>query len=1176
MPTRTPRLRRPWWALLALAAAVACGPAAPTGPGLAALTITIDPNPAGFTPTPLTVTATDASGAPLTSFGGTVTLHLDDGTVSPASITLSSGAATVDVTLGATIGVPLELTARHGATEGSATLELAAIPRVPGVGAASAADALPFLGLRPREGDHAFGAPDLPFLPLSVTTLTVVVRPSTTIGDLNDLLDRHGAGVVAFDPGAPGLHGPMLALRFPTNDPATMHATLQAVQAEAIVDIAIREHAAHRANAVPRPNGNEPAAWTWEVQDPIPFVLDANWGLERIRVPQLWNLNARADTVPAVGPAGFDPRSVGILDTGFTDHVDLVHLMLCDLHARPRSTDLDDNDHGVRVAGIIGALYDNGVGIDGVSPFARLYVQRLNLDKSTAWNLAEMFRPGCPLTPRVVNVSIGYDWLTGVGTNPNVDAAAQTMANDGGRIVRDRLENRRSQGVPVPLFVVTAGNESASPKLGNVIVEARWGSAFSNAALAQGAADVLVVEALDRGPSGAVVRRPSSNLGGHLSAPGGDVWSTHSNRDLTSLMPATTYGVDSGTSFAAPFVTGVASFLFSLDPELTNAHVVQTLTSSAVPVAGAAPMVDAFAAALALDGVRGYDRVRRALLDVDDGSPDGNTRQDPFTQVPAAGDPGDFGPLGDGRIDMRDFRRFRDALLQVANAPGTLLDGPADHPKRDLNLDGRVDTPGKENVFPRTDFNGDGTLDAADLEVLKGLWEDPDVFPHELDELLDSGDLHVDATGALADALVGAIEIEWRDELDRGVRIVEIDRDHPTRIVTLPAGAYEAVIRLLDQGGLLLEERSEPLDLAPGADRTLVVEGTGRRGSVLAAGDRHALALLADRTVVAWGDAILGNGTGTGSATPVAVAGLTDVVSVAAGGAFSLALKADGTVWSWGRGFSGALGHGDTDDRTVPTLVAGLDDIVAISAQRVHALAVTADGRVFEWGFQYAHAGDPGVRTVPTLVPDLTNAVAVKAGEFALVVLADGRVVGWGRNDFMQLGDGSTLSSATPVPALGIFDAIAVTGGATHGHALLEDGTVAGWGLDILAGLGGVGGVVAPGPVTGTDVVVRAISSYQAHTLALTDGGLVLAWGNSNCGELGDGLGLEGVTFPLLIATVDNVVHVAAGFDFSLFALRDGSVMAVGCNRNGQLGDGTTTDRALPVRVLGITDVARP
>jgi hypothetical protein len=240
MPTRAPRHRRPWWALLALAAAVACGPAAPTAPGLAALTISIDPNPAGFTPTPVTITATDASGATLTSFGGTITLDLDDGTVSPATITLSAGAATVDVTLGATIGVPLELIARHGTTEGSATLELTAIPRVPGGAAASAADALPFLGLRPREGDHAFGAPDLPSLPLSVTTLTLVLVPEATIGDLNALLARHDAGIAAFDPGTPGSHGPMVALRIPGLDPSTMLAALDAVSAEPLVLAAIR------------------------------------------------------------------------------------------------------------------------------------------------------------------------------------------------------------------------------------------------------------------------------------------------------------------------------------------------------------------------------------------------------------------------------------------------------------------------------------------------------------------------------------------------------------------------------------------------------------------------------------------------------------------------------------------------------------------------------------------------------------------------------------------------------------------------------------------------------------------------------------------------------------------------------------------------------------------------
>jgi subtilisin family serine protease len=391
---------------------------------------------------------------------------------------------------------------------------------------------------------------------------------------------------------------------------------------------------------VTRPNAGEPAGWTWERDDQAQPAVDANWGLERMRVPQMWNLNARADATPAEGHDGVDPRSVHVLDAGFTDHVDLVHLPLCEKHPYARSSDPRDNDHGVAVAGIVGALFDSGVGVDGVNPFARLTTQRFRLDEDTAWNVAELFRPGCPVTPRVVNLSIGFDWLGEAdmpGTNPDEEAAAQRIAQDAGRIVRDRLANRRAAGLPVPLFVVAAGNESGSAKIGNVIVDARWGSPFTNAALAQGAPDILVVEALDRAGDG-LVRRPTSNLGGHLSAPGGDIWSTLSQRDRASALPGTGHGPDSGTSFAAPLVTGVASFLLTLDPGLTNAQLIQLLTTSAAPVAGAAPMVDAFAAALAIDGLRVDDRIRRALLDVDDGSPDGNTRQDPFTGAAAATD----------------------------------------------------------------------------------------------------------------------------------------------------------------------------------------------------------------------------------------------------------------------------------------------------------------------------------------------------------------------------------------------------------------------------------------------------------------------------------------------------------------------------------------------------------
>ena len=71
---------------------------------------------------------------------------------------------------------------------------------------------------------------------------------------------------------------------------------------------------------------------------------------------------------------------------------------------------------------------------------------------------------------------------------------------------------------------------------------------------------------------------------------------------------------------------------------------------------------------------------------------------------------------------------------------------------------------------------------------------------------------------------------------------------------------------------------------------------------MIAAGESHSLALMADGTVKAWGlgsSGQLGNGGKIRSTTPVTVSGLTVVTSVAAGQNFSLALRNDGTVWAW-------------------------------------------------------------------------------------------------------------------------------------------------------------------------------------------------------------------------------------------------------------------------------------
>ncbi len=147
--------------------------------------------------------------------------------------------------------------------------------------------------------------------------------------------------------------------------------------------------------------------------------------------------------------------------------------------------------------------------------------------------------------------------------------------------------------------------------------------------------------------------------------------------------------------------------------------------------------LDLFGSLMSLPGV-GLD-----LVDVNDTTTDGNQRTSRDAANAVTGeitvvDPSrpDRFTAPDGVVDMRDFRRFRDAWLQTcligptAGCPALAdidLDGSATHPKKDLNLNGCVferlapsvtACPPVEGVYPRFDFNGDGRLtlgDAVDM-----------------------------------------------------------------------------------------------------------------------------------------------------------------------------------------------------------------------------------------------------------------------------------------------------------------------------------------------------------------------------------------------------------------------------------------------------------------------------
>ncbi|HEV7816453.1 MAG TPA: Ig-like domain-containing protein, partial [Janthinobacterium sp.] len=111
------------------------------------------------------------------------------------------------------------------------------------------------------------------------------------------------------------------------------------------------------------------------------------------------------------------------------------------------------------------------------------------------------------------------------------------------------------------------------------------------------------------------------------------------------------------------------------------------------------------------------------------------------------------------------------------------------------------------------------------------------------------------------------------------------------------------------------------------------------------------------------------------------------------------------------------------------------------------------------------------------------------------------------------------------------------------------------------------------GTVSGsTSLTVRgpwaAISAGSTHTLARRSDGTLYAWGFNQNGQLGDGTTVAKTTPTLINSTASTAWTQIASGEFHNLGLRaDGTLWAWGLNQNGQLGDGSTTNRAIPVKV---------
>lgn len=354
--------------------------------------------------------------------------------------------------------------------------------------------------------------------------------------------------------------------------------------------------------------------------------------------------------------------------------------------------------------------------------------------------------------------------------------------------------------------------------------------------------------------------------------------------------------------------------------------------------------------------------------------------------------------------------------------------------------------------------------------------------------------------------------------------------------------------------------------------------------TTISAGYFHSCGLASSGRAYCWGGnafGTLGDGTRTTRTVPTPVATNRLFTTLDAGAGHNCALASDGSAYCWGHNDEGQVGNGTFATRDAPVAVTSGLTFTRISAGHAHSCALTAAGQAWCWGDdtrgQLGNGPPEGATksAIPVRVQLSVPLTDVFAGYYQSCGLAaNGDAYCWGANESGQIGDGTVTDRHEPVRVSGgrVFTAISPGDRFVCG---VSGGGVWCWGANRYGELGrpvDIGSTVpvqVPGLTNVTAVVASAgtstIGSVDAYTCAVRSDGSSVCWGgrvrtlrtrNHLPVELDDRIRLTSIT---------------AGADHICALSNDRRAFCGGGNFEGQLGDGTRTDRAELVAVHGPT-----
>jgi Tol biopolymer transport system component/alpha-tubulin suppressor-like RCC1 family protein len=295
-----------------------------------------------------------------------------------------------------------------------------------------------------------------------------------------------------------------------------------------------------------------------------------------------------------------------------------------------------------------------------------------------------------------------------------------------------------------------------------------------------------------------------------------------------------------------------------------------------------------------------------------------------------------------------------------------------------------------------------------------------------------------------------------------------------------------------------------------------------------------------------------------------------------AGLSFTCGIATGAAAYCWGTNGSGQLGDGTTTRQSLPILVAGGLAFDSISAGGEHACALTSAGVAYCWGSNaYGQLGDGTTtnRATPTAVAGDLTFTSLSAGEQQTCgVATGGTAYCWGRNTNGVLGDGTTTDHAAPAAVSGglTFLSVSLAIG-QHACGLTTGGQAYCWGRNTHGQLGDGSTTDRPAPVavSGGLTFTMVTATANEHSCGVASGGAAYCWGWNNYGEVGDGTTTQR-SVPVLVSGGLTFSSVSGGASaFTCGRTTGGAAYCWGVNNVGQLGNGTTTSSTVPVPVSG-------